>query len=55
MSSYYSDSESFYPMGSDFTEEGDSMSRENELRQLLKEQILRKEMAALVGDDDVYE
>lgn len=39
MSSYYSDSESFYPMGSDFTEEGDSMSRENELRQLLKEQV----------------
>lgn len=41
MSSYYSDSESFYPMGSDFTEEGDSMSRENELRQLLKEQVNR--------------
>lgn len=41
MSSYYSDSESFYPMGSDFTEEGDSMIRENELRQLLKEQVNR--------------
>ncbi|XP_022291284.1 uncharacterized protein LOC111102718 isoform X2 [Crassostrea virginica] len=52
---YYSDSESFNPIGSDSTEEELPYNREQQLRQLIKEQILRREMAALVDDDDVYD
>ncbi|XP_048765946.1 uncharacterized protein LOC125673407 isoform X2 [Ostrea edulis] len=48
---YYSDSDRFYPMDSEFREEGDSGVKNDYLRELLQEQLLRREMAALTEDD----
>ncbi|XP_061167422.1 uncharacterized protein LOC133176303 [Saccostrea echinata] len=49
---YYNDLDSFYPLDSDLTEKDDSSIKEQEIREYLKEQLLKREMAALTEDDE---